>query len=197
MDYLVKPCWQRNKHMFPLTTSKNKDQTRTANIWFSVPFSGIFSAILQPRSMRRLTRWLEHTVPQEWMTGPRCPTLMLSSMRYRDWQILCLWVFPIMSYGTLISEATSYPRWDCTPLLSCHPFLVSLTSCLCIPTLTAQHRTLMASFCLPGYRCVSPDWLSPQRSQILPLPRSFLSSALPGWTRALQEEWCLCGLFLW
>lgn len=89
--------------------------------------------------------------------------------------------------GYFLPKVRLYPIFVLTPFPN--PFLFLF--CTSIP------HCLRASVCLPGHRRVSPDWLSPQRSQILPLPRCFLSPTLPGWTGALQEEWCLCGLFFW
>ena len=154
----------------------------------------------QPRSTKRLTRWLDHTGSQVSMTGPRCPTQMPWSMRSRDSQISCPWASPIMSSGTLISEATFCPRWSCTSVLippsSCTPLYPTPPGSL--PFSILQRWFLLTEpIFTPGHRRLSSSWLCPQRPQVLPLPRCLLSTTLPGRAGPLQEEWSLCAFFLW
>ena len=130
----------------------------------------------------------------------KCPTQMPWSMRSRDSQISCPWASPIMSSGTLISEATFCPRWSCTSVLippsSCTPLYPTPPGSL--PFSILQRWFLLTEpIFTPGHRRLSSSWLCPQRPQVLSLPRCLLSTTLPGRAGPLQEEWSLCAFFLW
>lgn len=67
--------------------------------------------------------------------------------------------------GYLLPKVRLYPSVVLSPIPGFSLFLFVYPHPYC------QHRTLIASVYLPGYRCVSPVWLGPQRSQIHPFFR--------------------------
>ena len=140
--------------------------------------SAVCSVFFQPRSTKRLTRWLDHTGSQELRTAPRCPTQRPWSMRSRDLQISCPWASPIMSSGTLISEATFCPRWSCTsaliPASSCTPLYphsswfptVLHTPTLISPNWAHLHPRVQTSFLFSALSSKTPNTSATQMPSI-------------------------------
>ena len=105
---------------------------------------------VQTRSMRSWSGWLE-AVRSKWRTGRTCRTLMLSSMKHREWPTFSHWRFLTKPAETSPSRATSSKRsvtyiccfcWNCwsTPF----PFLW----CTLLSSLpTGDHCVSSSNFC--------------------------------------------------
>ena len=103
---------------------------------YKVSNTGIHSTFsVQRKSKRRLIRWSAHTGYQPLMTAPKCHTLMQSSTRFRDFQILYLLECHTEWPKIPCSEGTCSPRWDQlwflidTPWVSSTLLITNLTLC--------------------------------------------------------------------